>query len=91
MQDIPKEFALLKGGKDIPAHSRHIKPATEYDRELDLIRVGGWLRRHDDLSDDVLHPIILSPNNPVVKLLTKRYDAQQHHPGAGRVYAELRC
>ncbi len=88
--DFLEEFTLLKGGKDIPAHSRLIKLAPEYDRELDLIRVGGRLRRCDTLSDDVLHPIVLSPNNPVVKLLIKHYDAQLHHPGAGRVYAELR-
>ncbi len=88
--DFLEEFTLLKGGKDIPAHSQHIKLAPEYDRELDLIRVGGRLRRCDTLSDDVLHPIVLSPNNPVVKLLIKHCDAQLHHPGAGRVYAELR-
>lgn len=90
MHDFPEEFALLKDGKAIPAHSRLIKLAPEYDRELDLIRVGGRLRRCHDLSEEVLHPIVLSPNHPVVKLLIKHYDAQLHHPGAGRVFAELR-
>ncbi|KAG1936295.1 hypothetical protein F2P79_018645 [Pimephales promelas] len=41
IQDFPDEFALLKEGKDISAHSRLIKLAPEYDKELDLIRVGG--------------------------------------------------
>lgn len=54
-----------------------------------MIRVG-QLHRCDNLSDDVLHSIVLSPNNPVVKLLIKRYGAQLHHLGARRVYADLR-
>lgn len=90
MHDFPDEFALLKGGKDISVHSRLIKLAPEYDKEQDLIRVGGRLRRCHGLSDAVLHPIVLSQDHPVVKLLIKHYDDQLHHPGAGRVYAELR-
>lgn len=90
MHDFPEEFSLLKDGKAIPAHSRLIKLAPEYDKELDLIRVGGRLRRCHGLSEEILHPIVLSPNHPVVKLLIKHYDAQLHHPGAERVFAELR-
>nr|XP_055025291.1 uncharacterized protein LOC129415362 [Misgurnus anguillicaudatus] len=90
MQDFPEEYALLKEGKNVPNRSRLMKLTPEYDNNSALIRVGGRLRRCDSLNDEFLHPIVLSPSHPVSKLLIKHYDNKLHHPGAGRVYAELR-
>lgn len=83
LQDFPEGVALLKVGKNVSIHSHLAKLAPEYDSKLDLIRV-------DSLSDEVLNPLVLSPNNHAVKLLIKHYDDKLHHPGASRVYAELR-
>lgn len=90
MQDFPEEFALIKEGKTLPVSSRLIGLAPEHDKDSNLIRVGGRLRRCDSLAKDVLHPVVLSPTHPVAKLLIKHYDTQLLHPGPGRVYAELR-
>lgn len=90
MQDFHEEYALLKEGKNVSGHSRLMKLAPEYDHNSALIRVGGRLRRCENLNNDVLHPVVLTPGHPVTKLLIKHYDTQLHHPGAGRVHAELR-
>ncbi|KAI4901166.1 hypothetical protein NFI96_006002 [Prochilodus magdalenae] len=37
-----------------------------------------------------MHPIVLDSKHPVVKLLIRSYDEKLHHPGAERVYAEMR-
>ncbi|KAI7814087.1 hypothetical protein IRJ41_007891 [Triplophysa rosa] len=80
MQDFPEEFVLLKEGKTFPTSSRLTGLAPEHDKDSNLMRP----------AKDVLHPVILSPTHPVVKLLIKHYDTKLHHPGPGRVYAELR-
>lgn len=90
MESFPGEFALLRAGKTIPRSSRFLTLAPEYDKASDLIRVGGRLRRCDVLSPEVLHPILLDPSHPVTKLLIKHCDAQLHHSGAERIFAELR-
>lgn len=90
MQDFPEEFSLLKEGNTLPTSIRLTGLAPEHDKDSNLIRVGGRLRRCDSLAKDVLHPVILSLTHPVVKLLIKHYDTQLRHPGPGRVYAELR-
>lgn len=90
MESFPGESALLKSGKAIPSSSRLLTLAPEYDESSDLIRVGGRLRRCDSLGPEVLHPILLDPSHPVTKLLIQHYDDQLHHPGAERVFAELR-
>lgn len=52
--------------------------------------MGGRLRRCDVLNSEVLHPILLDPSHPITKLLIQHCDAQLHHPGAERVFAEFR-
>ena len=90
MESFPGEFALLKAGKTISSSSRILTLAPEYDKSSDLIRVGGRLRRCDVLSPEVLHPILLDPSHPLTKLIMEQCDTQLHHPGAERVFAELR-
>ncbi|KAJ0033481.1 hypothetical protein NQD34_000588 [Periophthalmus magnuspinnatus] len=89
-ESFPAEVALLKAGKSLPSTSRLLTLSPEYDRSSSLIRVGGRLRRCDTLSPDGLHPILLSASHPVSKLLIQHYDCELHHPGAERVFAELR-
>lgn len=86
MESFPKEYALIKSGKTILASSRLVTLAPEYDESSDLIRVGGRLRRCDSLNQEVLHPVLIAPYHPV----TRHCDNQLHHPGAERVFAELR-
>ncbi|KAL3979043.1 ATP-binding cassette, subfamily B (MDR/TAP), member 9 [Sarotherodon galilaeus] len=90
MESFPREFTLLKSEKLIPSSSRLITLAPEYDKASDLIRVGDRLRRCESLSPEVLHPVLLEPAHPVTKLLIQRCDNKLNHPGAERVFAELR-
>lgn len=90
VESFPEEMMLLKSGKALPSTSRVLTLAPEYDQTLDLIRVGGRLRRCESLGPDVRHPILLSSSHPVSKLLIQHYDKQLNHPGAERVFAELR-
>ncbi|KAA8589768.1 hypothetical protein FQN60_013133, partial [Etheostoma spectabile] len=62
----------------------------KFDESQDIIRVGGRLRRSEDLEHSTLHPIILDPSHPAVKLLIKDYDSRLRHPGPERVFAEIR-
>lgn len=64
--------------------------SPEYDASLSLIRVGGRLRRAENLAADTLHPILLSPDHPTTQLIIKDYDHRLLHPGPERVFAELR-
>lgn len=64
--------------------------APEYDALFQLIRVGGRLRRCQDLEDDVIHPVVLDPRHAVTKLLIRQVDHDLKHPGAERLLAELR-
>lgn len=86
---FPLEVELLKAGKPARSDSRLLKLSPEWDTRNELIRVGGCLRRCD-LSSDILHPIVLDPAHHLTKLLIKAYDQQLYHPGAERVFAEMR-
>ncbi len=90
MESFLDEYALLQAGKAISPNS-HLKTlAPEFDPDSQLIRVGGRLRQSHLLSPDILHPIVLDTIHPVTKLLIKQYDTQLHHPGTGRVFADIR-
>ncbi|KAK7938318.1 hypothetical protein WMY93_001644 [Mugilogobius chulae] len=89
-ESFPEEVSLLQSGKPLSSTSRLLTLSPEYDSSTSLVRVGGRLRRCDALSPDVLHPILLSSSHPVSKLLIQHYDDQLRHPGAERVFAELR-
>lgn len=90
LDSFPEEVTLLKAGKPISSTSRVLTLAPEYDQTSGLIRVGGRLRRCDNLNPDVRHPILISSSHPISKLLIQQCDNQLHHPGAERVFAELR-
>ncbi|KAI2646049.1 Gag-Pro-Pol polyprotein [Labeo rohita] len=77
MDSFPEDYRLLKTNKP-------------FDPENQLIRVGGRLRRAETLDPHTMHPIVLDPHHPNTQLLIKDYDTRLHHPGAERVFAELR-
>ncbi|XP_067270804.1 uncharacterized protein [Pseudorasbora parva] len=90
LDSFPDEFRALKAGQSIPPDSRLSSLAPEYDKDTELIRVGGRLRRAETLDSEIIHPIVLDPQHHITKLLIQDVDQQLHHPGAERVLAELR-
>ncbi|XP_067280209.1 uncharacterized protein [Pseudorasbora parva] len=90
MDSFPEDFQLLKSNKPVHSNSRLLCLAPEFDSENQLIRVGGRLRRVEDLDPATLHPIVLDSHHPNTQLLIKDYDTRLHHPGPERVFAELR-
>lgn len=59
---FPEDIARLSAGRPVLSTSRLLSSAPEYDPALQLIRVGGRLRRSNQLESDVIHPIILDPS-----------------------------
>ncbi|XP_075343516.1 uncharacterized protein LOC142401954 [Odontesthes bonariensis] len=89
-ESFPDEYRLLKSGKSISRSSRLIALAPEFDSESEVIRVGGRLRRSEDLAYSSLHPVVLDPTHPVTRLLIQDFDNRLLHPGPERVFAEIR-
>ncbi len=87
---FPEDFDCLAMGRTVPSSSRLITLAPEYDSVFQLIRVGGRLRRSDQLDPDTIHPVVLDPAHKVTQLLIQDMDHQLCHPGSERVFAELR-
>ncbi len=81
---FPEEFALLSSQKPVPASSRLLTLAPEYDQEAQLIHVRGRLRRCDQLDQDTLHPVVLDPHHHITKLIIQDFDGRLAHPGPER-------
>lgn len=90
MDCFPEDYHLLQAGKPIPANSRLLCLAPQYDANHRLIRVGGRLRRAESLDLSVVHPVVLDPTHVYTRLLIQDVDARLGHPGPERVFAELR-
>nr|XP_055027021.1 uncharacterized protein LOC129416681 [Misgurnus anguillicaudatus] len=90
IESFPEETAQLQLGKSLSHSSRLLTLAPEYDHKAKLIRVGGRLRRCDDLDSNTIHPIVMNPAHPLSKLLIQHYDNLLLHPGPERVFAEIR-
>ena len=86
---FPQEMACLERGVDVPHDSRLRQLAPELD-DHGLIRVGGRLRRAQDLTEDHKHPIVLPQKHLVTDLVIKQHDTRLHHPGSERLFTELR-
>lgn len=87
---FPDEIQFLTTGKPVQSSSRLFCLDPEFDKSLQLIRVGGRLRRCHDLEAAVIHPVVLDPKHPVTRLLIRQADSDMKHPGAERLFAELR-
>ncbi|XP_026053029.1 uncharacterized protein LOC113039346 [Carassius auratus] len=84
------DFQCLKQGKPLPSNSKLLTLSPELDKEMDVIRVGGRLRRAEALDIATKHPIVLDPSHALTKLIIQDYDHQLKHPGPERVLAEVR-
>lgn len=80
-----EEIAALKAKKPVLNHSCLLNLAPEWNDETGLIHVGGRLRRLQNPSIGEIHPIVLDPRYPAVKLLIKNMDEHLLHPGTERV------
>ncbi|KAM9771400.1 uncharacterized protein ACBT44_004334 isoform 1-T1 [Syngnathus typhle] len=89
-QSFPDDCAQLSAGKPVKTSSRLLTLAPVIDTSIDLIRVGGRLRRLEGQNEVTPHPIVLDASHPVTRLLIKKYDQDLKHPGPERVFAELR-
>ncbi|KAK7922058.1 hypothetical protein WMY93_008960 [Mugilogobius chulae] len=87
---FPEEVQALQSGHSVHSSSRLSALSPEYDNLSGLIRVGGRLRLATEVEPDSIHPIVLSADHSLSKLIIKHYDAQLLHPGAERLYAEIR-
>ncbi|XP_063766006.1 uncharacterized protein LOC134882305 [Eleginops maclovinus] len=90
IESFPDDMTQLLSGNPVTSNSKLVTLAPELDPNTQLIHVGGRLRRCDQLSQEVQHPIVLDPSHPLSKLIIKRYDQDLHHPGPERVFAEIR-
>lgn len=61
-----------------------------WNPDLNMIQVGGRLRKTAILPEDALHPIVLAPEHPIKKLLIQDFDNHLMHAGPERVFAEFR-
>lgn len=89
-ESFPAELAALQSGKPISPNSRLLSLSPELDHTVGLIRVGGRLRRAENLKEDTIHPIVLAPDHPVTTLLVQDYDNRLLHAGPDRIFAEMR-
>lgn len=89
-ESFPEEYRLLKSGKPINRSSRLIALSPEFDQESEIIRVGGRLRRSEDLTFSNVHPLVLDPTHPITRLIIQDFDRRLRHPGPERVFAEIR-
>ena len=87
---FPEELDTLRKGKPLSRRSHLLSLSPELDPDVGLMRVGGRLRRSQDLDPDIIHPIILDPKHPATQLIVKHCDESLLHPGPERVFGELR-
>lgn len=88
-ESFPDEVQALMSDRSLPTTSCLGSLSPEYDRETGLLRVGGRLRRAEQLKSDSIHPIVLDPKHPLTKLIIQDLDETLLHPGPERVLAEL--
>lgn len=90
LESFPEEVKALIAGGPLPISSRLGSLSPEHDKETGLLRVGGRLRRAEQLEADTIHPILLDPKYPLTHLVIQNFDETLLHPGPERVLAELR-
>lgn len=64
-QSFPEDYKLLAAGKSVSRSSRLLTLASVLDQTSGLIRVGGRLRRLEDV-DVPIHPVVLDAAHPEV-------------------------
>ncbi|XP_042627909.1 uncharacterized protein LOC109062537 [Cyprinus carpio] len=89
-ESFPSEMAQLTAGKPLQTNSRLLCLAPELEAASKLLRIGGRLRRCEEIEPESMHLIVLDPRHPVTTLLIKDYDTKLFHPGPERILAEMR-
>lgn len=74
MDSFPSDLSALQTDKDLSSASKLSSLAPELDQVLVVIRVGGRLRRAEDLDPDTIHPIVLDSSHRIAKLLIQKYE-----------------
>lgn len=85
---FPEDYKALAAGKPVSPTSCLLTLAPILDFISGLIRVGGRLRRLEDV-DVLFHPVVLDASHTVTHLLIQRYDTDLQHPGPEQVLSEL--
>ncbi len=82
-----KEIRMIEKGKTLPSSSA----LYHLDLGLDkgLLHVGGRLKR-SSLSQELKHPVILSKDSYITKLILSHYHAKVCHQGQNQTQMELR-
>lgn len=62
-RSFPDEYALLQISKPVPNQSRLNNLAPEFDDTMNLKRVGGRLRKSEDLDYNHIQPVVLDPKH----------------------------
>ncbi|CAI5690178.1 unnamed protein product [Oreochromis niloticus] len=88
-ENFLEEYQLFKQGKSTSRSSRLLALSPEFDHENEVIRVGGRLRRSEDLAFPNSHPLVLDPTHPITRLLIQDVDSRLRHPGPERVFTEI--
>ncbi len=83
-----EETQFLTAGKPVPSSSRLAPLAPELDEDMNIIRVGGRLRRCNQLEPEMAHPVVLDPKHPVTRMLIRHFDSNLKHPGSERLFGE---
>lgn len=89
-ESFPQEMRDLQHSNPVRPSSRLSPLSPVYDQTVAIMRVGGRLRKAEDLHEDTLHPIVLAPEHAITKLLVQDYDDRLLHAGPERVFAEIR-
>ncbi|XP_035990660.1 uncharacterized protein LOC118562391 [Fundulus heteroclitus] len=88
-ESFPEEVKALMSDRPLPASSRLGSLSPEYDKETGLVRVGGRLRRAEQLPQDTIHPVLLDPKHPLTNLIIQDFDETLLHPGSERVLVKI--
>ncbi|XP_026742765.1 uncharacterized protein LOC113504589 isoform X2 [Trichoplusia ni] len=88
-ESFPEEYFLLSTGKQLPAKNKLLSLSPFFDRNSNLIRVGGRLS-NSFYDYDVKHPILLSSSHVICKLIFNMYHTRLMHPGPQLLLATIR-
>ena len=84
-----EEFEKLKAGEVLPSNSRLLKLDPYYDRDDQVLRVGGRLQ-FADLPEQSKHQIILPHGHPEVAKMVQDVHKNMLHAGPETVLSTLR-
>ena len=88
-ESFPEEVKAPNSDRPLPTSSRLSSLSPECDKDTGLLRVGGRLRRAEQLDADTIHPVLLDPKHPLTNLTIQDVDETLLHPGPKRVLGEL--